>query len=583
MAARSLPAPTPPAVPGDVCDPAAVRLLPGVQEACRRLRRAGFVLVIISNQGVVARGGASVEQVQQVNARLCDLLAEGGDELIEAAYWCPFHPQGRPGPWACEHPWRKPGGQMILAAADNLDLDLSRSWMVGDSERDVAAGLAAGIARERCLRVGQGGDVPDLAAAAERILRCAAGPYRVLVVMPSWVGDAVMATPALAALRAGLPETHVGALVRPGIDELLDGTGLVDECHVVWPGLMAPRRAAVRVMPSRYDAALLLTNSFSSALAVFLARIPRRVGYARDGRGLLLTDRLVAPRRADGRWAPIPAVNYYRHVVRRFLDPSLPPAPDPAEPVSEPMCLAVTDVQRQEADRRLTEAGVPTGVPLVLVCPGANAPAKRWPAERFAEVARHVAGRWGACVLVSGSPGEREVVAQVVARARDGLNGPAGRDPHEMVVDLASTGLTPGLLKGIIARCVLCVCNDTGPRHMAAALGVPVVALFGPTDPRWTTVVAPAGQVLLRADPDLPRDHVADDHPQRCRIDRIGTEAVLAAAARWLNLAVPDHQGAGQQVADGGPADVAAGVCAGVRSDSRPAAGGLTGGVAVLR
>ena len=113
-----------------------------------------------------------------------------------------------------------------------------------------------------------------------------AKPHRLLVVCPSWVGDAVMATPALRRVRAGMPGAFIGGLVRPGIDELLAGSDVFDEVHVERAaGVMGPKRAAAKVRPRRYDAALLLTNSFSTALITRLAGIPRRIGYARDSRG----------------------------------------------------------------------------------------------------------------------------------------------------------------------------------------------------------------------------------------------------------------------------------------------------------
>jgi histidinol-phosphate phosphatase family protein len=173
IAARSLPAPPLPAAPGDLVDPGLVRLLPGVLGACRRLKDAGYVLVVVSNQGVVARGGGTLEQVEAVNRRMMELLCEEGEpgrSLIEAVYWCPFHPKGTVARFAREHPWRKPGPGMVLAAAEELGLDLAASWLVGDAPRDVEAGVAAGLASGRCILIGTGGP-EDLAAAAEAILR----------------------------------------------------------------------------------------------------------------------------------------------------------------------------------------------------------------------------------------------------------------------------------------------------------------------------------------------------------------------------------------------------------------------------
>jgi D-glycero-D-manno-heptose 1,7-bisphosphate phosphatase len=155
MAANSLPPPPPPAAPGDVIDPNLVELLPGVLAGCRDLKEAGFILVVITNQGVVARGGATIQTVQLINERLRTLLLdELGARLITAVYACPFHPRGTIPEFTREHPWRKPAPGMILAAADGLGLDLSRSWVIGDAERDVQAGIAAGIDASRCLRIG---------------------------------------------------------------------------------------------------------------------------------------------------------------------------------------------------------------------------------------------------------------------------------------------------------------------------------------------------------------------------------------------------------------------------------------------
>lgn len=172
MEARSLPAPPPPAAPGDVTDPSLVRLLPGALDACRRLHRAGFTLVVFSNQGVVARGGATIARVEAVNDRLRELL----DGLVEAVYFCPFHPRGNVPGFTREHPWRKPGPGMILAAAEELGLDLSRSWVIGDAPRDVEAGVSAGLAPERCLLIGPGAPMPNVAAAADHLLRNAPPP-----------------------------------------------------------------------------------------------------------------------------------------------------------------------------------------------------------------------------------------------------------------------------------------------------------------------------------------------------------------------------------------------------------------------
>lgn len=354
-------------------------------------------------------------------------------------------------------------------------------------------------------------------------------PGRVLVVLPSWVGDAVMATPALRVLRDALPGGLIGGLARPGIGGLLDGTGLIDQWHTnPGSGVMGPKRAAQRVRAGRYEAAVLLTNSFSTALAMRLAFVPERVGYDRDGRGMLLTRRLAPPRRGDGKWAMVPAVDYYRFAVQSFVRAWTGVEPDPipageatradvmpmALPAGARLELAVTERDRVDAERTLAGAGVGAGAPIAVLNPGGNNEAKRWAADRFAAVGEHLRDRHGCRVLVNGSPGEGDLCAQIA----DACGG----------VSLAAHGGTLTGLKAILARARVLVTNDTGPRHIAAALGTRCVALFGATDPRWTTIPAP-GERLVLADPDLPAGLSANDHPERCAVGRISVDRVLEA------------------------------------------------------
>lgn len=394
---------------------------------------------------------------------------------------------------------------------------------------------------------------------------------RVLVVLPSWVGDTTMATPSLRLLRESLPGAVVLGLGRPGMDELLAGSDLVDDVMTADArSLLGPAKVASRLKPARADAALLLPNSFSTAMTVRLAGIPIRVGYDRDGRGLLLTHGLSAPRRtvpawASPGWEPIPAVEYYLRATLRLigvlaesgfrvepaareraaaLAPRLSEALGPSgrgfAMVGTRPELSLTDAQERAAAAMLTEAGVRGGEPFAVINPGGNNPDKRWPVERFAAVAHHLITARGLRVLLNGSPPEAPLVR--IIRDAVGLNHP---DDAERVACLPDLGITLGTLKGVVARARLMITNDTGPRHIAAAFATPCVTLFGPTDPRWTTLpdaddgtAAPRERVLT-ADPSMPPELVADEHPERCRIDRIETARVIAAADELLGAAGP--------------------------------------------
>jgi heptosyltransferase-2 len=381
-------------------------------------------------------------------------------------------------------------------------------------------------------------------------------PKRLLIVCPSWIGDVVMATPTLRRLRSALPGAFIGGLARPGMDELLAGTDFFDELHIDRAaGVMGPKLVAAKLRPRRYDAAALLTNSFSTALITRLAFIPRRIGYDRDGRGLLLTDRLKPDRRADGRagWACVPAVDYYLRIAESVLDGAA--ANRAAPPRLE---LATTPAQEQAADRILHAAGLVSTdnepladavPPFAILNPGANNEAKRWPAQRFGELAAYLVRMHNLRVLINGSPSEADLAADVRSHALQAAPTAAGS-----IACLPRLGGTIGSLKALLRRGSLLVTNDTGPRHIAAAFNVPTITLFGPTDPRWT-MLPPSGahtRTDLLADPSLPPDEIADDHPERCRIDRITLDRVTEAADALLALR---HAGSasGRSIPGGSP------------------------------
>lgn len=168
--------------PGYLYQPELVELLPGAAEACLRLSHAGFALVVVTNQSSLARGWCSIQHIDATNLRTRELLRRQGVEL-DGFYTSLHSPDGVVPAYACDHPWRKPRGGMLRAAALDLGLDLTRSWMIGDAQRDVDAGLDAGLPIERTIVVGAqpsltrfGARVPDLPRAADFVLAHAPRP-----------------------------------------------------------------------------------------------------------------------------------------------------------------------------------------------------------------------------------------------------------------------------------------------------------------------------------------------------------------------------------------------------------------------
>lgn len=157
--------------PGDLLDPDLVRALPGAAEACARLRDAGYLLIVVTNQAGVAEGLCTPERIEEVNDRMREVFQMGRPAVeFDAVYYSPFIKTGTVARFTADHDWRKPRPGMILAGAREFCVDLARSWMVGDAPRDVEAGIAAGIPADRCLRIGEGLPLPDLTAAADHIL-----------------------------------------------------------------------------------------------------------------------------------------------------------------------------------------------------------------------------------------------------------------------------------------------------------------------------------------------------------------------------------------------------------------------------
>lgn len=164
--------------PGDLLDPDLVTPLAGAAAACARLRDAGYLLIVVTNQAGVAEGLCPPEKIEAVNDRMREVfLAAPAGVRFDAVYYSPFLVTGsvRRFTVRCDtpgglHAWRKPRPGMIRAAADEFGVDLRRSWMVGDAPRDIEAGTAAGIPPDRCLRIGEAAPFADLAAAAAHIL-----------------------------------------------------------------------------------------------------------------------------------------------------------------------------------------------------------------------------------------------------------------------------------------------------------------------------------------------------------------------------------------------------------------------------
>lgn len=291
-------------------------------------------------------------------------------------------------------------------------------------------------------------------------------PGRVLVRAPNWLGDAVLALPAIAAIRRHFPGAHLAVAGPAPVAAIFreQTAAYPDEVIDVPAG---GRAAAPILRKGRFDLAVLFPNSFESAWILRRAAVPERWGFATSGRHLLLTRRSPRPRRQELHHH----ADYFRGLVR-----GLGIAVDETDPH-----LAPSPFTRTKTEALLGNLHVAPRATIVGLAPGAAyGQAKQWPPDRVAALAARLVRERDATCLVLGAEHDRPAARAVESWLR--ANAP---DALPRVLDLTGSTSVNGLV-GVAARCRAFVSNDSGAMHVAAALGCPVVAIFGPTDERST-------------------------------------------------------------------------------------------------
>jgi heptosyltransferase II len=348
---------------------------------------------------------------------------------------------------------------------------------------------------------------------------------RILVRAPNWVGDAVMAIPALDAIRARWPEAEIAVLGIPQIAGLLTGQKFADRTIVFdrggrHSGVWGRERLAGELAREKLDIAILFPNSLEAAWIAWRAHIPERVGYARDARGVLLTRAVARPRAGE-----IPAHHsyYYLELVRRagWIEHL---------PESLEARLRFSAEAREAAETALVRAGARPRVaggarvqPLrCAVGPGAAfGTAKRWLPSRYASLAARLRSEWDADVILFGAPSDRESADAIAASAGGKIINMAGK---------TSTAELPAFL----AACDVFIGNDSGATYVAGAVGLPVIAIYGPMPPEIAYPMTPKLEIVrhpVSCSPCLLRNCPVD---HRC-MTRIEVDDVLSATRKWLD------------------------------------------------
>lgn len=334
---------------------------------------------------------------------------------------------------------------------------------------------------------------------------------------PNWVGDVVMATPFFLCVRQQLPDAHITLVIRKKVAAVLRNAPWFDKA-VVFDETSNGRIGAFidavrRLRKTRIDSAFVLPNSFSSALMMRLAGARRIIGYRRDSRSFLLTDAISRPS-AGGEFRPTYMVDYYLALAERA----------DLRACAREIRLHYSDADRKKTDRMLHSQGIAPGGEFFLMHPGAGyGPAKRWDDVKFARLAEMLHAETGATPAVIGAPSERDHLNAIAISARI------------PIVDLTSCGIDLHLLKCVVARSMLLITTDSGPRHYGVALGIPTVCIMGPNHPGYSTCDR-ANDIVVRLDVDCgpcqrkrcPRDH-------RCMED-ITPEMVFEACFKALAL-----------------------------------------------
>jgi heptosyltransferase-2 len=340
---------------------------------------------------------------------------------------------------------------------------------------------------------------------------------KILIRATNWVGDAIMALPALWAVRGRFPEAEIAIVARPYVAEIYCDQQICDRLihydpQGVHDGFSGRERLAAELRAQRFDVALLLQNAFDAAWLAWRAKIPERIGYARDGRSFLLTKALPVPKPGE-----IPAHEkfYYLELLRRA---------GWIESVSDESFIRmnVPEGKQRQAAAFLAQSGSrPLALRIAIGAGASYGSAKCWLPARFAEVANRLQSQTGADVILFGTASETPVANAIAAELR------------QPPIDL--TGRTAiADLPALLSQCHLFIGNDSGAMHVAAAVGLPVVAIFGPTDPQGTAPVTPRCTVVQE------KPYCSPCFLRRCPTDhrcmtRVTADMVEAAVKPWLS------------------------------------------------
>jgi heptosyltransferase-2 len=332
---------------------------------------------------------------------------------------------------------------------------------------------------------------------------------KIVIRAPNWIGDSVLAVPAAYSLSRNFPQAQIWIAAKEWVKDLFSSHDFIKG---IFPlpdkdGFKNLKDSVQKIKSFHFDIGFLLTNSFSSALLFYLSKIPERWGYSTDGRRVLLTRGVPLKIEQDSSHQ----LNYYLDLISGLGLKTSPPK----------ISLPLTQEEKEKSKQMLLSLNVDLKNPLIILNPGASyGPAKRWQVENYAKLAILLQERKKAEILITGSKGEAELVESIASFMT--------KKPHNLA---GKTSLRE--LVGLISQAALFITNDSGPMHIANALKIPVIAIFGPTNPSLSGPFQQPAAVIKKDVPCWPCSYRECPFDHRCMIS-INPEEVFEACRKYL-------------------------------------------------
>jgi heptosyltransferase-2 len=327
---------------------------------------------------------------------------------------------------------------------------------------------------------------------------------KIIVRSPNWIGDAVLCLSSIAYIKEKMPQAQITVLAKDWVKDIFANHPAID-------GIISINKSKIRLIKdvrrSNFDIGILFTNSFSSAFLFFLAGMKRRIGYKTDLRSVLLTDGIPLPKNLD----KLHQRDYYLEIVKKLV---------PGNEIPKNPVLYISNEEIGKADIILKDLSVSENTKIVGMFPGASyGPAKMWHIEKFKSLAEKITKNDNAKILIFGGNKEKELGKVIKGEGKNIINLCGKTTVRELMA--------------LIKRCDVFITNDTGPMHMASALNIPVIAIFGPTNPGRTSPLG-ASVIIKKEVSCSPCKHRICPFKNHECMEKISVEEIFETTGKYI-------------------------------------------------